>query len=120
MFGIIEARTSAGEIAGDRRDRRRTAFFLGVFIWWELHNDPRCSTFAFFRTTVLRGVGHDHPHLLRSVRLSTFPLTQYFQFVLGYSPFKAGLMTAPGPVAIGIRDSLRKRRSSWTASAPSE
>ncbi len=31
---------------------------------------------------------------------STFLLTQYFQFVLGYSPFKAGLMTAP--VAIGI------------------
>ena len=31
---------------------------------------------------------------------STFLLTQYFQFVLGYSPFKAGLLTAP--VAIGI------------------
>jgi Na+/melibiose symporter-like transporter len=31
---------------------------------------------------------------------STFLLTQYFQFVLGYSPFKAGLLTAP--VAVGI------------------
>ena len=31
---------------------------------------------------------------------STFLLTQYFQFVLGYSPLKAGMMTAP--VAIGI------------------
>jgi MFS family permease len=31
---------------------------------------------------------------------STFLLTQYFQFVLRYSPFKAGLLTAP--VAVGI------------------
>jgi MFS family permease len=31
---------------------------------------------------------------------STFLLTQYFQFVLGYSPLKAGMLTAP--VAIGI------------------
>jgi MFS family permease len=31
---------------------------------------------------------------------STFLLTQYFQFVLEYSPFKAGILTAP--VAVGI------------------
>ncbi|HEV7686989.1 MAG TPA: MFS transporter [Acidimicrobiia bacterium] len=31
---------------------------------------------------------------------STFLLTQYFQFVLGYSPLKAGMLTAP--VAVGI------------------
>ena len=31
---------------------------------------------------------------------STFLLTQYFQFVLQYSPLKAGMLTAP--VAIGI------------------
>src|SRR4029079_15012273 len=30
---------------------------------------------------------------------SSFLLTQYFQFVLRYSPFKAGLLTAP--VAVG-------------------
>jgi Na+/melibiose symporter-like transporter len=32
--------------------------------------------------------------------VSTFLLTQYFQFVLGYSPFKAGMLTAP--IAVGI------------------
>ncbi|HSS10512.1 MAG TPA: MFS transporter, partial [Acidimicrobiales bacterium] len=31
---------------------------------------------------------------------STFLLTQYFQLVLGYSPLKAGLMTAP--IALGL------------------
>ena len=31
---------------------------------------------------------------------STFLLTQYFQFVLGYTPLEAGLMTTP--VAVGL------------------
>jgi MFS family permease len=31
---------------------------------------------------------------------STFLIVQYFQFILGYSPFKAGLLTAP--VAVGL------------------
>ena len=49
---------------------------------------------------------------------STFLLTQYFQFVLGYTPLKAGMMTAP--VAIGIMVCApRRHRSSWSGSARS-
>ena len=41
---------------------------------------------------------------------STFLLTQYFQFVLGYSPLKAGMMTAAGRRRDDGRRPRRRRR----------
>ena len=75
--------------------------FGGLFAAWELHTPG-----ADARPPVLRepsgfsAASVTVTLVTFAVFGSTFLLTQYFQFVLGYSPLKSGLMAMP--VAIGM------------------
>ena len=100
MFGIIEAPDLGW---GDPQVIAAIGvglLFLGVFIWWELHNDHAMLDLRFFKNPRFSAASATITLTYFALFGSTFLLTQYFQFVLGYSPLKAGLMTAP--VAIGI------------------
>ena len=74
--------------------------FLGAFAYWETHSDHPMLDLHFFQNPRFSAASATITLTFFALYGSTFLLTQYFQFVLGYSPFKAGVLTAP--VAIGI------------------
>ncbi len=71
-----------------------------VFVWWELHTPHPMLDMRFFENPRFSAASATITLTFFALFGSTFLLTQYFQFVLGYSPLKAGFMTAP--VAVGI------------------
>jgi EmrB/QacA subfamily drug resistance transporter len=74
--------------------------FLAAFAYWETHSDHPMLDLHFFQNPRFSAASATITLTFFALYGSTFLLTQYFQFVLGYSPFKAGVLTAP--VAIGI------------------
>jgi EmrB/QacA subfamily drug resistance transporter len=76
------------------------AIFIGGFFAWELHTSHPMLDIRFFKNPRFSAASATITLTYFALFGSTFLLTQYFQFVLGYSPLKAGMMTAP--VAIGI------------------
>ncbi len=74
--------------------------FLIAFGWWETHYEHPMLDLHFFQNPRFSAASATITMTFFALYGSTFLLTQYFQFVLRYSPLKAGMMTAP--VAIGI------------------
>jgi len=74
--------------------------FMAAFAWWETHYEHPMLDLHFFQNPRFSAASATITLTFFALYGSTFLLTQYFQFVLGYSPFKAGVLTAP--VAIGI------------------
>ncbi len=100
LFGIIEAPDLGW---GDPQVIASIALGLalvGAFAWWEMHYDHPMLDLHFFQNPRFSAASATITLTFFALFGSTFLLTQYFQFVLGYSPLKAGMMTAP--VAIGI------------------
>ena len=100
MFGIIEAPDLGWGSPQVVASLTSGLALVGVFIWWELHNQHAMLDIRFFRNPRFTAASGTITLTYFALFGSTFLLTQYFQFVLGYSPLKAGAMTAP--VAIGI------------------
>jgi MFS family permease len=73
---------------------------LALFLAWEVHSDHPMLDVRFFKRARFSAASGTITLTYFALFGSTFLLTQYFQFVLGYSPLEAGLMTAP--VAVGI------------------
>jgi EmrB/QacA subfamily drug resistance transporter len=71
-----------------------------LFIRWETWTPHPMLDVRFFKNPRFSAASATITLTYFALFGSTFLLTQYFQFVLGYSPLKAGLMTAP--VAVGI------------------
>lgn len=100
LFGIIE-----GPDRGWRSGAVVAAFaigvvFLALFGWWESRTAHPMLDVRFFRNPRFSAASATITLTYFALFGSTFLLTQYFQFVLEYSPLKAGMMTAP--VAIGL------------------
>jgi EmrB/QacA subfamily drug resistance transporter len=100
LFGIIE-----GPDRGWSSPMVLTGFamaivFLGGFAWWESHTDDPMLDVRFFKNPRFSAASATITLNYFALFGSTFLLTEYFQFVLQYSPLKAGAMTAP--VAIGL------------------
>jgi EmrB/QacA subfamily drug resistance transporter len=74
--------------------------FLAGFGWWETHSDHPMLDLHFFQNPRFSAASGTITLTFFALYGSTFLLTQYFQFVLLYSPLKAGMLTAP--VAVGI------------------
>ena len=75
------------------------AFLIGFGLWEKNSAHPMLDV-TFFRNPRFTAASATITLTFFALFGSTFLLTQYFQFVLGYSPLKAGMLTAP--VAIGI------------------
>jgi EmrB/QacA subfamily drug resistance transporter len=74
--------------------------FLAGFAWWETHTPHPMLDVRFFRNPRFSAASGTITLTYFALFGSTFLLTQYFQFLLGYSPLKAGLMLTP--VAMGL------------------
>jgi predicted MFS family arabinose efflux permease len=76
------------------------AVFLGAFAAWETHTPRPMLDVRFFRNPRFSAASATITLAYFALFASTFLLTQYFQFVLGYSPLESGLMLTP--VALGL------------------
>jgi EmrB/QacA subfamily drug resistance transporter len=76
------------------------AVFFVAFAWWETHTDGPMIDVRFFRNPRFSAASATITLAYFSLFASTFVLTLYFQFILGYSPLKSGLMLTP--VALGL------------------
>jgi EmrB/QacA subfamily drug resistance transporter len=74
--------------------------FLSLFAWWERRSPAAMLDVRFFKNPRFSAASATITLVFFALFGSTFLLTQYFQFILGYSPLKAGLMIAP--LAIGM------------------
>src|SRR4051794_32179133 len=74
--------------------------FLALFAVWEIKSRHPMLDLHFFANPRFSAASATITLTFFALYGSTFLLTQYFQFVLLYSPLKAGMLTAP--VAIGI------------------
>ncbi|HEY1281874.1 MAG TPA: DHA2 family efflux MFS transporter permease subunit [Acidimicrobiales bacterium] len=100
LYGIIEAPNLGWTDAKVVGALVGGAAVLAVFLGWELHSDHPMLDVRFFKNPRFSAASGTITLTFFALFGSTFLLTQYFQFVLGYSPLEAGLMTAP--VAVGI------------------
>src|SRR4051794_29181662 len=74
--------------------------FLTLFGVWEIKSRHPMLDLHFFANPRFSAASATITLTFFALYGSTFLLTQYFQFVLLYSPLKAGMLTAP--VAVGI------------------
>jgi EmrB/QacA subfamily drug resistance transporter len=76
------------------------ATFIALFWSWELHTARPMLDVRFFKNPRFSAASATITLTYFAMFGSTFLLTQYFQFVLRYSPLKAGVMVTP--VAVGL------------------
>jgi EmrB/QacA subfamily drug resistance transporter len=74
--------------------------FGAAFTAWELHTEHPMVDVAFFKNPRFSAASAVITLNYFALFGSTFLLTQYFQFALGYSPLEAGFLAAP--VAVGL------------------
>lgn len=75
-------------------------FFAALFIFWERRTPQPMLDLSFFRNPRFSAASATITLNYFVMFGSTFLIVQYFQFILGYSPIKAGVYTAP--VAVGL------------------
>jgi EmrB/QacA subfamily drug resistance transporter len=68
---------------------------LGTFVWWELRSDHPMLNVRFFENPRFTAANISITLVFFALFGSLFFLTQYLQFILGYTPLQAGLRTAP-------------------------
>jgi EmrB/QacA subfamily drug resistance transporter len=75
---------------------------LGSFVWWELRTDHPMLNVRFFENPRFTAANVSITLVFFALFGSLFFLTQYLQFILGYTPLQAGLRTAPIALVIVI------------------
>jgi len=95
VYGIID-----GPLDGWGSARIVVAFvaaatLLGTFAWWESHSSHPMLNIGFFRNPRFSAASTGLMLIFFAMFGATFLLTQYLQFVMGYSPLRAGTALLP-------------------------
>ncbi|HEX3454251.1 MAG TPA: MFS transporter, partial [Gaiellaceae bacterium] len=75
---------------------------LGGFLSWEAHSDHPMLDVHFFKNPRFTAASLSIMFVFFSMFGVTFLLTQYLQFVLGYTPFQAGIRFLPWAIVMLI------------------
>jgi EmrB/QacA subfamily drug resistance transporter len=100
LFAIIEAPEKGWTSVPVLGGFVAAVVLVGAFIAWERATPAPMLDVRFFQNPRFSAASATITLTQFSLYGSTFLLTLYFQFVLGYSPLKAGLMLMP--VALGL------------------
>lgn len=100
LFAIIEAPNNGWADPGVVGGFVAGLGLLLAFGWWETHTEDPMLDLRFFSNPRFSAASATITLTYFAMFASTFLLTEYFQFVLGYSPLKAGVMITP--VALGL------------------
>ncbi len=71
------------------------AVLLAAFAWWEAHSTHPMLNIEFFRNPRFTAASSGLMLIFFAMFGATFLLTQYLQFVIGYSPLRAGSALLP-------------------------
>jgi EmrB/QacA subfamily drug resistance transporter len=102
LFGIIEAPERGWGSAPALTGLGVGVAVLAAFMVWEHRSTHPMLDLRFFKNPRFSAASATITLTFFALYGSTFLLTQYFQFVLGYSPLKSGFLTAPVAVAIMV------------------
>ena len=83
--------------------------FIVLFAWWEWRNPEPMLDVRFFKNPRFTAASATITLTFFGFFATTFLLTQYFQFILGYSPLKAGVMIVPTAVGMMTASPLAPR-----------
>jgi EmrB/QacA subfamily drug resistance transporter len=100
LYAIIEAPNGGWTAPGVVAGLTIGGVLLGAFAWWENRTEDPMLDVRFFQNPRFSAASATITIVFFAMFASTFIMTQYFQFILGYSPLKAGMMIAP--VALGL------------------
>jgi EmrB/QacA subfamily drug resistance transporter len=100
LYAIIEAPDRGWTAPGVEGGLVAAVLLLGGFAWWEARTPHPMLDVQFFRNPRFSAASATITITTFALYASTFLLTQYFQFTLGYSPLKSGVMITP--LAIGL------------------
>jgi len=114
VYGIID-----GPLDGWGSARIIGAFAAAVvllagFAWWESHSDHPMLNISFFRNPRFSAASSGLMLIFFAMFGATFLLTQYLQFVMGYSALRAGTALLPWAAIMLVRDPIPRRRSRST------
>lgn len=95
VYGIIEAPSHGWTDPTILTAFAIAAIALGSFVVWELHSDHPMLNLEFFKNPRFTAANISITLVFFALFGSLFFLTQYLQFVLGYSALQAGYRVAP-------------------------
>lgn len=99
-YTVIEAGSAGWTSAGTLIRAALSVTLLAAFIGWELHTEHPMVPLAIFRNPRFSAAAGAIMVLFFGLSGMTFILTQVYQFVLGYSPLGAGLLSLPSALAM--------------------
>ncbi len=108
-YTLIEAGPAGWTSAGTLGRGAASVVLLAAFIGWELHTDHPMVPLAIFRNPRFSAASGAIMILFFGLSGMTFTLTQVYQFVLGYSPLRAGVCSLPSALAMIIAPQLGTR-----------
>jgi hypothetical protein len=82
---------------------------LGLFLLWESHTDHPMLDVRFFENARFTAASLGIMMVFFAMFGATFLLTQYFQFVLGYTPFETGVRFLPIALCMMVLSPLSAR-----------
>jgi EmrB/QacA subfamily drug resistance transporter len=102
VWAIIEAPTRTWTSARVLAAGCAGLLVLAAFVWWERRSTHPMLELGFFRRRAFSGAVSSVAFVMFGLFSTLFLLTQYLQFVLGYTPFGAGLRALPAAGAIAV------------------
>jgi EmrB/QacA subfamily drug resistance transporter len=102
LYGIIEAPQNGWTDPVIVTSLVAGGAMLGAFLAWEAHTDHPMLDVHFFKNPRFTAASLSIMFVFFSMFGTTFLLTQYFQFVLGYTPLETGLRFLPWAIVMMI------------------
>ncbi len=100
IYGIIEAPLHGWTAPATLAALGAAAAFLVAFAWWEVRTREPMLDMRFFRNPRFSAANASITLVFFAMFGSLLSLTQYLQFIQGYTPFEAGLRMLP--MALGL------------------
>jgi Major Facilitator Superfamily. len=102
LWAIIEA-----PVHGWKALETLVAFAVGIlliigFLAWEFHTSHPMLQMDFFKKARFSAANASITTVFFALFGSMFMITQYLQFVMGYSPLRAGIMILPVSIVLGL------------------
>src|SRR5262245_312010 len=91
LYGVIEAPSKGWTASSTVLAFTGGAVVAAFFFWWELHTDEPMLDLRFFKNPRFSAGSGAISAVFFAMFGSIFVLTQYFQFVLGYSALQTGV-----------------------------
>jgi EmrB/QacA subfamily drug resistance transporter len=109
LWGLIQAPSWGWTAPGILGEFVVGSALMGVFDAWELHSDHPMLEMGFFTSARFSAANAGMTLVFFAMFGSSFIITQQLQFVMGYSPLKAGLAMTPIAVPLLILGPISAR-----------